>query len=556
MKKIAIYSRKSRFTGKGDSIENQIEMCKDHIEKMFDKNFEITIYEDEGFSGSNINRPKFQELMNAIENKNIDLLICYRLDRISRNVADFSSILDTLQENNVDFISIKEQFDTSSPMGRAMIYIASVFAQLERETIAERIKDNMIEMAKNGKWTGGKIPFGFKSEKKVIIDDNSNKKTNSLLVHNEKIKVVELLYKKYLELGSLHKLEVYCSKNNITSSSNKVFEKTTLKIILQNPVYVKANEAVVQYLRNNDWIVFGDVDNNKALLTYNKTESYNKKGKNIKALKDKSERFAAVSEIDGYISPELFLKVQLQFDKNRESFPRTGTSHTALVSGKLLCNKCGSHMRVQHGHKSKVTNETLYYYVCSRKKLSKDLCDCKNAKSKELDNLVLNALEKFAEFREAILAALKNNTKKTNTQDTEIKSLECSLSDKKMQIDTLVLKLADDKANAITDILMAKIYELKKECEEINMNISNLQKQKFNIENNSLDLEFLGNILNLCAIIKTLEHEEQKRIINALVANIIYFTNEDNTYNIQLNFIRELDMDSLSFLSKQSMPRI
>ena len=157
MKRVAIYSRKSKFTGKGDSIENQIEMCKEYITNTIGKDIEFTIYEDEGFSGGNLDRPRFKKLMAAIKSKKFDILVCYRLDRISRNVADFSSTLEVLQSNNCSFISIKEQFDTSSPMGRAMIYIASVFAQLERETIAERVKDNMLELAKNGKWTGGKL---------------------------------------------------------------------------------------------------------------------------------------------------------------------------------------------------------------------------------------------------------------------------------------------------------------------------------------------------------------------------------------------------------------
>ena len=162
--KIAIYSRKSKYTGVGDSIENQIQMCKDYsMNKYINTELEFDIYEDEGFSGGNINRPKFKELMKNI--KNYDILICYIIDRISRNVADFSTTLDLLQANNCDFVSIKEQFDTSSPMGRAMIYIASVFAQLERETIAERVKDNMLQMAKVGKWLGGQLPLGYSSEK-------------------------------------------------------------------------------------------------------------------------------------------------------------------------------------------------------------------------------------------------------------------------------------------------------------------------------------------------------------------------------------------------------
>ncbi|MDD6794193.1 MAG: recombinase family protein, partial [Clostridiaceae bacterium] len=83
--KIAIYSRKSKFTGVGDSIENQIEMCKDYIQRNF-KNYDIVIYEDEGFSGGNLDRPEFKKLMNAIKTGTINKLICYRLDRISRNV--------------------------------------------------------------------------------------------------------------------------------------------------------------------------------------------------------------------------------------------------------------------------------------------------------------------------------------------------------------------------------------------------------------------------------------------------------------------------------------
>ncbi|SHK88711.1 Resolvase, N terminal domain [Clostridium cavendishii DSM 21758] len=148
----AIYSRKSVFTGKGESIENQIELCKEYTTKHFDEKApKFLIYEDEGFSGGNTNRPKFQELLKDVKANKVDILICYRLDRISRNVADFSITLELLQKHNVAFVSIKEQFDTTTPMGRAMVYISSVFAQLERETIAERVRDNMLQLAKTGR---------------------------------------------------------------------------------------------------------------------------------------------------------------------------------------------------------------------------------------------------------------------------------------------------------------------------------------------------------------------------------------------------------------------
>ena len=160
---IAVYSRKSRFTGKGESIGNQVELCREYVranlgEEALNK---IVVYEDEGFSGSNLNRPAFKKMLEAARERKLNRIIVYRLDRISRNIGDFAGLIEELDKLNVDFISIREQFDTSTPMGRAMMYIASVFSQLERETIAERIRDNMHELAKTGRWLGGTTPTGY-----------------------------------------------------------------------------------------------------------------------------------------------------------------------------------------------------------------------------------------------------------------------------------------------------------------------------------------------------------------------------------------------------------
>src|SRR5690625_1792994 len=119
--KIAIYSRKSNFTGKGESIDNQVQLCKDYAKKHFDNIKDFYIYEDEGFSGSDTDRPQFKLMMKHAKARIFDVLICYRLDRISRNIADFSTLIEDLQDYDISFVSIREQFDTSSPMGRAMM---------------------------------------------------------------------------------------------------------------------------------------------------------------------------------------------------------------------------------------------------------------------------------------------------------------------------------------------------------------------------------------------------------------------------------------------------
>ena len=145
IKQFVIYSRKSKFTGKGESIENQIELCRQYIAAHFgaDEAKSAFVYEDEGFSGGTLQRPQFKKMMSDSQKMEFAAIVVYRLDRISRNIGDFAKLIEDLGNRKIDFISIREQFDTSSPMGRAMMYIASVFSQLERETIAERIRDNM-----------------------------------------------------------------------------------------------------------------------------------------------------------------------------------------------------------------------------------------------------------------------------------------------------------------------------------------------------------------------------------------------------------------------------
>lgn len=524
-KRVAIYSRKSKFTGKGDSIENQVEMCKDYILNNIDKNVDFIIYEDEGFSGSNLDRPKFKKLMKDISNKKLDILVCYRLDRISRNVADFSSTLEILQSCNCEFISIKEQFDTSSPMGRAMIYIASVFAQLERETIAERVKDNMLEMAKNGRWTGGKIPVGFTSKKVFSTDDNGlTREVPQLIINTEEMEVVKFLYKKYIELGSLHKLECYITENQIKSRNGVMYEKSSLKIILQNPVYVKANSEVVEYLKNNNWTVYGDADNIHSLLTYNKTEQTKKNGKCRKVNKPLEERFATVSSIEGFIEPDLWIDVQNQFEENKDKFPRLVKTHNALLIGKLKCGKCKEYMLIQHGKVSTVTGEKLFYYTCSLKRKSHgSLCNNDNAKARDIENLVILSLKELAHNKENFLKNLKdecNKSLKNNSNEMEKLSLTKSLTDKKNQINNLVNKLAI--AEDIADILIDKIKNLESECKTIQIKIENIDLNKNKAKIEVLNIELIERLLEDCINIDKLSREKQREIIVGLV-DVIYW---------------------------------
>lgn len=286
MKIVAVYSRKSKQTDKGESIETQINLCRDYIKRIFpSEEIKILLYnEGEGVSGGDSERKKFNELIRDAKNKKYNVLICYRLDRVTRSVADFSDLIEELNDNNISFISVKEQFDTSTPMGRAMMYIASVFAQLEREIGAERIKDNMRELAKTGRWLGGTTPTGYESvgfELLNIKETNENneierktKKAFMLKEINEEMIIIKIIFQKFLELKSLTALETFAINDNIKTKNKKEFTRFTLKTILTNPVYAISDLDMYEYFLENEIEVFSrkdEFDGIHGIMAYNKT---------------------------------------------------------------------------------------------------------------------------------------------------------------------------------------------------------------------------------------------------------------------------------------------
>ena len=199
--RIAIYVRKSKWTGRGESIENQILMCREYIEKFIEdsREAEILVYSDEGFSGKDTNRPQFQKMLEDMKQGPFQYLVCYRLDRLGRNLADLALLIEKLNREHTEFVSIKEHFDTSTPMGKAMLYFSGVLAQMEREQIGERVRDNMFLLAKSGRWlvlSGRgrkrsrnpppdlpgvfKLPFPYENSPKAYREKNLYKKREGL----------------------------------------------------------------------------------------------------------------------------------------------------------------------------------------------------------------------------------------------------------------------------------------------------------------------------------------------------------------------------------------
>lgn len=160
----AIYTRQSIDKADSISVESQLEYCKYET-----RGNPYKVYSDKGYSGKNTNRPGFEEMMSNIKEGNVSRVIVYKLDRISRSILDFANMMDIFGQYNVEFVSSTERFDTSTPIGRAMLNICIVFAQLERETIQKRVADAYYSRSKRGFYMGGRIPYGF-SKTSTVID--------------------------------------------------------------------------------------------------------------------------------------------------------------------------------------------------------------------------------------------------------------------------------------------------------------------------------------------------------------------------------------------------
>lgn len=530
--KAAIYSRKSKFTGKGESIENQVTLCKDYAKSIGISENDCTIYEDEGFSGGNTNRPEFQKLLKDAKEKKFDTLICYRLDRISRNIADFSSLIEELIKLGINFVSIREQFDTSTPMGRAMMYIASVFAQLERETIAERVRDNMLELAKSGRWLGGQTPIGFDSESISYFDaDFKERKMYKLSPVEAELDTVKLIYDKYIELQSLSQVNKYLLSNNIKTKTGGNWTKSAVQDILTRPAYVKANEEVFEYLQDLGIIVVGTPNNRNGILTYNK-----KIGKGL--FRDMDEWIAAIAKHEGIIEAETWLKIQKLLKTNKEKAPRLGKTNTALLTGILKCGKCSGYMRVSYGKTSAATGEKPFYYTCSLKNDSgKTRCDNANIRGNELEQIVIDKLKAITSDKSMVIEEIKNYKKEISEQNSskhEIDSINKEISENEAAIDALVTQLTTNPDSAASKYIMINIENRAKQIEILKSKLSDLQSSNKTLMKQELDIDLILKSLDKFSIlIDEANYDEKKFLIGSLV-DAIYWDGSTGSVEIRL----------------------
>ncbi len=532
LRKTAIYSRKSKFTGKGESIESQVDICKTHIKKNFTdvEEDDILIFEDEGYSGGNTNRPQFQKMLKECRQNNICRIVCYKLDRISRSISDFIKLTEELKLHNVDFVSINDNFDTHTSTGRAMLTMTMVFAQLERETIAERIRDNMLYLARDGRWLGGTTPLGYMSKETVgsVTLDGKTRRARMLEIVDEEAKTVKLIFTKFLEYKSLTKTETYMIQHDILTKKEIPFSRFAIKNILRNPVYLIADEQAWNYFTAEDATIYSDkdqFDSIHGMMIYNKTNQQPNKSKGINDIKD---WVIAVGKHNGIIKGRDWVEAQKLLNQNKSKSYRKPKSNIALLSGLLICGNCGSFMRPKLTQRRNKDGDLIYDYLCELKEKSKrQKCDMKRPNGNELDRLVCEEIKKItsdnSDFMKHLKRGLRNMDYNSESYQENLKELRKSKSKYENQIKNLVQSLAQSEDSAASTYIINQMNEIDNKIKAIEKQIDEYLDLANSSTTSEQDFEILSEMLsNTSNTIDEMTVEQKRNALRSIIHKIVW----------------------------------
>ncbi len=537
---IAIYTRKSKSTNRGESIDTQIKLCEEYIKKQYiDQQTKMIYYDEgEGKSGGDSQRRKFQELMKDAKKKKFHILICYRLDRIARSVADFSDLIEELTTHHISFISVKEQFDTTTPMGRAMMYIASVFAQLEREIGAERIRDNLRELAKSGRWLGGITPTGYQSEGFEVLSikernesneiERKKKKVYKLQKKEEEWKTLEILFRKIEELESLTAVETYLFNHNIVTKNKKRFTRYTLVSIYRNMVYAKNDLDMYEYLKKKNIEIYAkkeQFDGKKGMIAYNKT--FQQKHKT--AIKNEMQDWiVSVGKHEGFLEGKRWIQIQNILDRNQSKRYRRPRKNKALLSGILKC-ECNGYMRPKIiSGRTNIYGEDRFFYMCEIKEISRrHKCDSKNIDGNELDRQLLEKIKTWFAPNAKIAKELKklDSNQQEKVEDLELDRLNKQYAKNENDLISLIDRLKYIDIKVIEDINQ-EIKKLKEQNEQIKEQIKVLSKVQpnSNLEMTEKEIEkiVLEIIDNCFDVFTKLDIMKQRKLLKMFISTAVY----------------------------------
>lgn len=494
---IAIYARQSVERENSVSIETQIDFCKTCI-KPNEKHEKLKIYKDAGASGGNTNRPGFQRLIYDIERGKISKVIVYKLDRMSRSLCDFVGILQNFKDHNVEFVSSQEAFDTSSVYGTLILNILMVFAEFERTSIINRVRDAYDKRTDMGLYMGGRRQYGFTLEDAIL----NGIKTKIYVPIPEEIEHIQYIFEMYAqEQVSLRMLLDNLLANNIKPASGEDWTTAKLSTLLKNPVYVKADSDVYEYFNGHNVRIVNDVsafDGSKAVLLFGKT-------KHDKTLPDWSDMKLVLTQHTGVVPSDIWLKCQRKIEKNKQ-IGNSLSNKTSWLGGLIVCSKCGHTMTTKCG-------ETRKYFVCTGRTHKKTCSGIKGSVYVEdmerlVDGSILEKLKTLKATRKEISEVHLAEMNECKLKLASIQQQEKSLGEKLMRGD-----FNDD----LVQIANKKASELKQEKLRLTEQLEQLRYQDREVK----------TVIDLSKKWSKADFREKKAVANVLLRKIVLY--EDGT---------------------------
>ena len=484
----AIYARQSVDKKDSISIESQIEFCKYEL-----KGGNCKEYTDKGYSGKNTDRPKFQELVRDIKRGLIAKVVVYKLDRISRSILDFANMMELFQQYNVEFVSSTEKFDTSTPMGRAMLNICIVFAQLERETIQKRVQDAWYSRCQRGFKMGGKTPYGFRTEPYVM----DGVRTKKLVIEPTEAAFVRQMYEMYADPQvSLHDITKKLTADGMRTYHGRLLSRATLSVILRNPIYVMADLDIYEFYKSQGTDIYNDAAD---FAGTNGCYYYQGKGNTEDKHKHLQGQTLVLAPHEGFIPSELWLKCRKKLLASHTYQPARKARNT-WMAGKIKCGKCGYALMSAHSN-------GILYLRCTVHADSKACPGCGCVKLHELEAVVYGAMvKKLKDFK---TLTGRNKAAKISPKLTA-KRLELA------QVESEIEKLLDTLTganNVLLSYVNVKIAELDGRKQELLARIAELTVEAISPEQVSQISGYLDTWENV-------SFDDKRRVVDLMITTI------------------------------------
>jgi len=434
---------------------------------------DVKIYIDDGYTGTNLERPAMKRMIRHIEEKKVHTVVVYKLDRLSRKQKDVLKLLeDVFEPNDVIFKSSTEPFETSTAFGKAMIGVLAVFAQLERDMIVERTTSGRRQKLSKGIWSGGRVPFGY----------SWNKDALKFEIIPEEAWIVKEIFKRYLQGHSRLSIAEWAANR----TNERTIDHSTIRDMIARPVY-KGD------LVNADQIYEGSHE--------------------------------------PIIDPEIWEAAQREAIKRKEGAAPLGEY---LLTGLLKCGVCGGNVVHVLRKDKKYGKEYIYnYYTCKnqhvRKKDASNRCSLNYLHREKIEKFVVDQIKSLALYPEKVKEILESND---DDQSYEYSEINIKERIKKIESDLEnlydAIQSGDIKASAVSGRI--KKLEEEKEYLENDLDDINLYNYTSKISKN----EFKSTIKDVGAAWDYMNEEEQKAAIRRLISVITL--HRDSDPKIEWNF--------------------